>query len=133
LPRAKKPQIAQATLNPSCGLGVRAGVYLSKSLLITHKLPLTVWFLAIQLVTQAKTALSALALMRQIGVSYNTAWSLKHKIMQAMKERDNRKPLTGIIQLDDLYCSGDAQQHQKKRADGQRGSRTRLPLTLLVL
>ena len=36
-------------------------------------------------------------------VSYNTAWSLKHKIMQAMKERDDRKPLTGIIQLDDVY------------------------------
>ena len=67
------------------------------------KLPLTVWFLAIHLLTQAKTCVSALALMRQIGVSYNTAWGLKHKIMQAMKERDDRKVLTGIIQLDDDY------------------------------
>jgi hypothetical protein len=46
------------------------------------KLPLTTWFLAIQLITQAKTGVSALALKRQIGVSYNTAWSMKHKIMQ---------------------------------------------------
>lgn len=34
------------------------------------KLPLTTWFLAIHLLTQAKTGLSALAVKRQIGVSY---------------------------------------------------------------
>jgi len=56
------------------------------------KLPLTTWFLAIYLVTQSKTGLSALALKREIGVSYNTAWSMKHKIMQVMKERDDSKP-----------------------------------------
>ena len=38
------------------------------------KLALTVWFLAIYLVSQAKTGLSALALKRQLGVSYPTAW-----------------------------------------------------------
>ena len=53
------------------------------------KLPLTTWFLAIHLITQAKTGLSALSLKRQLGVSYNTAWSMKHKIMQVMKERDD--------------------------------------------
>jgi hypothetical protein len=48
--------------------------------------------LAIHLIAQAKTGLSALAFMRQIGVSYNTAWSMKQKIMQVMKERDDSKP-----------------------------------------
>ena len=33
------------------------------------KLPLTIWFLAIYLINQAKTGLSALALKRQLGVS----------------------------------------------------------------
>jgi hypothetical protein len=55
------------------------------------KLPLTKWFLAIYLITQSKTGLSALALKREIGISYNTAWSVKHKIMQVMKERDDSK------------------------------------------
>jgi len=41
------------------------------------KLPLTKWFLAIHLMTQMKTAISALELKRQLKVSYNTAWSLK--------------------------------------------------------
>lgn len=34
------------------------------------KLRLTVWFLAINLISQAKNGLSALALKRQLGVSY---------------------------------------------------------------
>ena len=59
------------------------------------------------LLTQSKNSLSALALKRDIGVSYNTAWSLKHKIMQVMKERDDSQPLAGIIQLDDAYIGGE--------------------------
>lgn len=86
------------------------------------KLPLTTWFLAIYLVTQAKTGLSALALKRQVGVSYNTAWGVKQKIMQAMKERDDRKPLGGLIQLDDVYWGGE--RHGGKRG---RGSENKTP------
>ena len=71
------------------------------------KLPLTTWFIAIHLLTQAKTGLSALALHRQLGVNYKTAWSIKHKLMQVMKERDDSKPLSGIIQLDDVYWGGE--------------------------
>jgi len=59
------------------------------------------------LLTQSKNGMSALALKRNIGVSYNTAWSVKHKIMQVMKERDDSKPLEGIIQLDDAYIGGE--------------------------
>jgi len=79
----------------------------SQTIFEQTKLPLPHWFLAIHLITQAKTGISALSLKRQIGVSYNTAWSMKHKIMQVMKERDDSKPLTGIIQLDDAYLGGE--------------------------
>ena len=50
------------------------------------KLPLTTWFLAIYLISQAKTGLSAFALKRQFGVSYPTAWLVHHKIMCAMPD-----------------------------------------------
>ena len=49
----------------------------------TH-LPLRRWFLAMYLLTQNKNAISALALKRQLGVSYKTAWLMKHKLMQAI-------------------------------------------------
>ncbi len=47
------------------------------------KLPLSIWFLALHLLTSAKTNLSALELKRQLGVCYRTAWRLKHKVMHA--------------------------------------------------
>ena len=52
------------------------------------KLPLRLWFLAMYLMTQHKNAISALALKRQLGVSYRSAWLLKHKLMQVMEQRD---------------------------------------------
>ena len=41
------------------------------------KLPLTKWFLAMHLLSQTKTGLSAMELKRQLGVKYDTAWMLK--------------------------------------------------------
>jgi transposase-like protein len=51
-------------------------------------LALTLWFLAIYLISQAKTGLSTLALKRYLGVSYPMAWLIQHKLMQTMTERD---------------------------------------------
>lgn len=91
------------------------------------KLPLTTWFLAIYLITQAKTGISALALRRELGVSYNTAWLVKQKIMQAMKERDDSQPLTGVIQVDDAYWGGE--RHGGKRG---RGAKNKTPFVAAV-
>lgn len=72
----------------------------------TH-LPLRLWFLAMYLMTQNKNAISALALMRQLGVSYKSAWLLKHKLMQAMQVRDARYRLQGRVEIDDAYLGGE--------------------------
>ena len=40
-----------------------------------------------QLLTQSKNNVSALELMRQLGVSYRSAWLMKHKIMEASLAR----------------------------------------------
>ena len=47
-------------------------------------------------------------------MSYNTAWKVKHKLMQVMKERDDTRPLGGWVQLDDAYWGG-------QRRGGKRG------------
>ena len=83
------------------------------------KLPLTRWFLAMYLLTQSKNGLSAMALGRQLGVSYNTAWSLKHKLMQVMKERDESGRLGHIVQVDDAYLGGETR--GGKRGRGAEG------------
>jgi hypothetical protein len=51
----------------------------SGTIFASTELPLTTWFLAIHLLTQLKTGMSALELKRQINVSYNTAWGMKQK------------------------------------------------------
>ena len=84
------------------------------TILASTKLPLRTWFLAMYLMTQTKNGISALELSRQLAVSYNTAWKVKHKLMQVMKERDDTRPLGGWVQLDDAYWGGE-------RRGGKRG------------
>jgi ribosomal protein L37AE/L43A len=64
------------------------------------KLPLTVWFLAMHLLRQSKNNVSALELKRHLGVSYPTAWSIKHKLMQVMVDRDEGLVLRGRVEID---------------------------------
>ena len=77
------------------------------TVLDSTKLPLRTWFLAIYLISQDKTGLSSLALMRHLGTSYRTAWLVHHKLMAAMAERDALEPLAGNVQLDDAYLGGE--------------------------
>ena len=91
------------------------------------KLPLTVWFLAIYLISQAKTGLSALALKRQLGVSYPTAWLIHHKLMHAMSERDAETPLIGAVQVDDAYLGGEL-----RGGKAGRGSENKTPFIAAV-
>mgnify|MGYP001047541166 FL=1 len=72
------------------------------------KLALTTWLLAMFLLTQQKNGISALELKRHLGVSYPTAWRLKHKLLQVMKERDDQTLLSGVIEVDDVYWGGEA-------------------------
>jgi len=93
----------------------------------SSKLALSAWFLAIYLVSQAKIGLSALALMRHLGVSYPTAWLIHHKLMRAMAQRKARYVLEGQVQVDDAYLGGE-------RSGGKvgRGSENKVPFVAAV-
>jgi hypothetical protein len=91
------------------------------------KLALSVWLLAIYLISQAEAGLSAFALRRQLGVSYPTAWLIHHKLMQAMAEREARYVLEGQVQLDDAYLGG-----ERSGGKAGRGSENKIPLVAAV-
>lgn len=91
------------------------------------KLPLTTWFLAMHLLTGSKTNMSALELKRHLGVCYDTAWKLKHKIMQVMTEREESRQLAGFVQIDDAYLGGE--HNGGKRG---RGSENKQPFVIAV-
>ena len=71
------------------------------------KLTLTIWFQALFFLTQTKTGISTLELMRRIGVSQRTAWRLKHKLMQVMHERESTTRLADRVEIDDAYLGGE--------------------------
>ena len=60
-------------------------------------------------------------------MSYNTAWSMKQKIMHVMKEQDDSKPLSGVVQLDDVYWGG-----EHRGGKRGRGSENKTPFVAAV-
>lgn len=91
------------------------------------KLPLTTWFLAIYLLTSTKTNMSALELMRHLGVRYRAAWRIKHKVMQAMMAREEARQLSGFVQIDDAYLGG-----ERNGGKPGRGSENKQPFVIAV-
>jgi transposase-like protein len=54
-------------------------------------------------------------LHRDLGISYNAAWRMKHKLMQVMMERDHDQKLSGYIELDDAYLGGERSGYKRGR------------------
>ena len=104
-----------------CQTSLRSGTIFQAS-----KLPLQRWFQALFLLGQSKNGIAALELKRQLGVSYPTAWRIKHKLMQVMCEREQRRTLHGTIVIDDAYLGG---KHGGKRG---RGSENKVPFVAAV-
>ena len=71
------------------------------------------------MLTQGKHSVSALELKRQLGVHYETAWSMKQKILEVMVEREEDRRLTGRVEVDDAYDGGE--RHEGKRGRGAEG------------
>ena len=72
---------------------------------IMHKsdTPLTLWFHALWVFSNAKSGISAKELERQLAVTYKTAWRMLHLIRKALKQ-DGK--LTGDVEMDTAYFGG---------------------------
>lgn len=105
-----------------CQTSLTAGTLFEHS-----RLPLTTWFLALYFLTQTKTNISALELTRHLGIGYSATWRMKHKLMQAMTEREEPRRLAGFVQIDDAYLGGE-------RTGGKRGrgSENKRPFVIAV-
>ena len=65
--------------------------------------------------------------MRQLGVSYRTAWLVHHKIMCAMAEREDAHQLINVVQMDDAYLGGEL-----SGGTAGRGSENKVPFVAAV-
>jgi len=103
------------------------GSVISGTVFEATKLPLTRWFLAMQLLTQSKNNVSALELKRQLGVCYRTAWLVKHKLLEAMRLAESDRHLTGRVEVDDAYLGG-----ERSGGKAGRGSENKVPFVAAV-
>lgn len=99
----------------------------SGTLFAHTRLKLTQWFLAIYLLTQSKTNMAALELKRHLGVSWKTAWLVKHKLMEAMFQRERGQSLSGDVVIDDAYLGG-----ERTGGKAGRGSENKVPFVAAV-
>lgn len=93
----------------------------------SSKLPLRIWFQGIYFLTQTKNSTSALELGRLLGICYRSAWRIKHKLMQTMRDREESTVLAQRVELDDAYLGGE-------RSGGKvgRGSENKVPFLAAV-
>jgi len=79
--------------------------------------PLTKWFLAIYLMSADKRGCSALRLKKELKIAYDTAWTISHKIRNAMKMRDESYQLSGYVEMDESFF-GSPSESEGKRGRG---------------
>ena len=129
-PRCGSPRLCRLSTRRTtfqCNHCKRQLSLLAGTLFLATKLPLTTWLLAMYLLSQSKNGISALELGRQLGVNDNTAWLLKHKLMQAMRERDRTYRLGGTVPVDDAYLEG-----ENPGGKRGRGSENKTPVLVAV-
>src|SRR5680860_156620 len=94
------------------------------SVMERSKIPLNKWLLAMHLMASSKKGISAHQLHRQLGITYQSAWFLSHRIREAMADK-NPTPMGGagkVIEADTTYIGGrEKNKHVGKRKAGNIG------------
>ena len=86
----------------------------SGTLFHRSQVPLRKWFAAILEFTISKGGISAVELQRRLGFgSYETAWSMLHKLRIAMGKRDEDYTLSGLVEVDGVNMG-------RKKKDGTK-------------
>jgi transposase-like protein len=83
------------------------------------------WFLVAYLLGRDKRGVSAKFLQRELGVAYQTAWTMAHKLRHGLSE-DPARPVRGFVEADETFIGG--------RGDPKsRGRSTKNPNKRLVV
>ncbi len=67
--------------------------------------PLMKWFFVAYLMGRDKRGVSGKFVERELGVAYQTAWTLLHKLRHGLNE-DPERPLFGYLEADETYIGG---------------------------
>ena len=94
----------------ACGLHVHptAGTIFHKSSTGLH-----LWFYAMYLMTSTRCGISAKQLERELGVTYKTAHRIFKMIRTQLMTQDDEEPLSGDVEMDEMYVGGKPRQSDK--------------------
>ena len=112
----------------SCGKksSVRIGTIFQDS-----RLPLTTWFLAIFLLSNAKKGMSSVELGEKLGVTQKTAWFMYHRIRKTYNEI--LPEFTGITEADEAYVGGkEKNKHTNKKKAGSQGGANKMVVVGMI-
>lgn len=70
------------------------------------RLPLKKWLYSFSVVSDAKKGLSAMQLQRNLGIHYETAWVMYHKIRELMSLENKNVLLDNVTEADSTYVGG---------------------------
>jgi transposase-like protein len=80
------------------------------------------WFRVIHLMTTSKKGISARQVHRYMGFgSYKTAWYMCHRIRAAFQDKEFRKLMGGVVEVDETYIGGKARNKHWDKRDGGTG------------
>lgn len=92
----------------------------------TH-VPLSKWLLALHLLAASKKGMSAHQIHRMLGVRYQTAWFMMHRLRYAMAMEPMASKLRGVVEVDETYIGG-----KRKNSKGRIPSDDKMPVVALV-
>jgi transposase-like protein len=86
------------------------------------KVPLSKWWTAVHLLASSKKGISSHQLHRMLGVHYQTAWFMTHRIREAMAGGSFREPMGGkgkIVEVDETFI-GKREGVEKRRGGAHK-------------
>ena len=101
-----KERVGRVYKTPSyhCNSCNRDFTVLSGTIFEASKLPLPKWFGLITIMLNARKGISAMNIMRDLGITYKTAWFSAMRVRCAML--DQVRMLEGIVEMDEAYFGG---------------------------
>src|SRR4051812_47682571 len=90
--------------------------------------PLTKWLLALYLLASSKKGMSAHQIHRMLGVKYQTAWFMMHRLRYAMGTGPLADKLRGIVEYDETFLGG-----KRKNARGRVPSDKRKAMVVALV
>jgi transposase-like protein len=93
-------------------------------------IPLTKWWLAIHLLASSKKGISAHQLHRNLGISYQSAWFMAHRLRYAMMQGPMLELFKGTFEIDETYIGARNKRGTKRGRPGPDSHKT--PVVALI-